>query len=76
MGPNEKKLITKRMAIAMIPEDGNALDGFKALIGPDLGKIAKEATEWVKSAIAVVKTAPDNPYDTNEEIAGAILEQL
>ena len=75
MGPNEKKLITRKMALIMIPPGGCPLDGFNALTG-NLSEIAKEAMEWVKSAIAVVKTAPDNPYATNEEIAGAILEKL
>ncbi len=42
MGPNEKKLITRQMAIMMIL-GGSALDGFNALIYPNLGKIAKKA---------------------------------
>lgn len=32
-----------------------------------------KATEWVKQAIALVKTSPDNPYTDDEAIAGAIL---
>ncbi len=30
----------------------------------------------MNEAIAVVKTAPDNPYGSNEEIAGEILRQI
>jgi hypothetical protein len=37
-----------------------------------LSQYAREATAWVEEAIAVVRTAPDNPYATDEEIAGAI----
>ena len=76
MGPNEKKLITRRMTMVMIPIGGNALDGFNALTGPNLGKIAKEACEWVTVALDAVKAAPDNPYTTNEKIAGAILKEM
>ncbi len=38
--------------------------------------MAREATVWVEAAIAVVKTAPDNPYRSDEEIAGAILKGI
>lgn len=75
MGPNEKKLISRRMALIMIPSNGGLSDGLKALQG-DLPAIAREATAWVKQAIEVVKMAPDNPWKTDEEIAGAILEKM
>jgi len=76
MGPNEKKLITRRMAQIMIPPNGDALDGFNALVHGNLPDIAREAIAWVRDAIETVKTAPDNPYQTDEEIAGAILERI
>ena len=76
MGPNEKKLVTKRMVMIMIPDGGSALDGFNALTGPNLGDIVRESAAWVSNALEVVKMAPDNPYTTNEEIAAAILEKM
>lgn len=38
---------------------------------------AKKATAWVEEAIAVVKTAKDNPWGNDDEaIAGEILRQI
>jgi hypothetical protein len=78
MGPNEKKLITMKMSKIMIPDGGGVLDGFNALTNPTrLGEIAKEATEWVKQAMEVVKSASDNPYgDDNEAIAAEVLRRI
>lgn len=80
MGPNVKKLIAARMALILIP-NGSAepfLVGVRAL--QDRDKIAaawKEAAQWVEDAIAVVKTAPDNPYgDDSEEIAGVLVQKI
>ena len=73
MGPNEKKLITRKMTLIMVPPGGDVLDGFNALTS-NLNEIAKEAMEWVEKAIAVVKT--NNPHATDEEITGAILEKI
>ena len=77
MGPNVKKLIVRRMSSQMIPRGGDVLDGFNALMSGDLPALARKAATWVEEAIAVVKTAPDNPYgDDDEAIALAILEKL
>lgn len=57
-----------------IPSGGGLADGMGFLSSPErVGDAARQATEWVNDAIAVVKTAPDNPYGSDEEIAGAIL---
>ena len=77
MGPNEKRLVTKRMATIMIPPGAGPLEGFNALTGPNLGKIAKEAMVWVRDAIEVVKLAPDNPFGNDDEvITEAILKEI
>ncbi len=75
MGPNEKKLVIRRMAVLMIPDDGDVLDGFNSLAG-DITKVAKVATEWVRYAITVVSEAPDCKWKTDEDIAGAILKKM
>jgi hypothetical protein len=79
-GPNVRKLIVHKMSLLMIPPGSKepfatALD---ALTKPgNIGDTARDATAWVEQAIAVVKTAPDNPYgDDDEAIAGAILEGI
>jgi hypothetical protein len=78
MGPNERKLISMKMSKIMIPDGGSVLDGFNALTNPGkLGEVAREATGWVKQAMEVVKSAPDNPYgDDNEAIAAEVLRRI
>lgn len=79
-GPNVKRLIARKMSLLAIPA-GSGKDAFAD--GLDVitnrGKfasIAAEASAWVKQAIAVTRTAPDNPHKTDEEIAGAILQGI
>lgn len=81
IGPNVKRLISRKMAILAIPV-GSGKDSFNR--GLDVlmnrGKfasVAAEASDWVRQAIATMKTAPDNPYgDDDEAIAGAILKGI
>ena len=75
MGPNEKKMVIRRMAQIMIPPDGGFADGIKALQGDIVG-VSRGASAWVKEVIQVVRSAPDCPWKTDEEIAGAILERI
>jgi hypothetical protein len=80
-GPNVKRLIAHKMSLLMIPPGSgkNALaTGIAALMAPgNVGKVAREATAWVEAAIAVVKTAPDNPYGNDDEaIAGELLAEV
>jgi hypothetical protein len=82
-GPNVKKLIVHKMSLIMVPSGcgdgkGKALaTAIGALTKPgNLVAVAREATAWVEQAIATVRTAPDSPYKTDEEIAGAILEEV
>lgn len=77
IGPNVKRLIVYRMSLLAIPV-GSGKDSFsrglEALTSRGkFSSIAAEASDWVQKAIAVMKTAPDNPYKDDEEIAGAIL---
>ena len=76
-GPNVKKLITTRIAQLAVPPGGGLADAIGFLASKRIGKTAKDATDWVNEAIAVVKTAPDNPFGNDDEaIAGEILRQL
>lgn len=81
IGPNVKRLIIRKMSLLAIPP-GSGKDSLS--LGVEMftsrGKfasIAAEASDWVRQAIAVMKTAPDNPYgDDNEAIAGALLKGI
>jgi hypothetical protein len=81
IGPNVRRLIACKMAILAIPA-GSGKDSFR--LGLDaftnrgkFSSMAAEASAWVQAAIAVMKTAPDNPYGNDDEaIAGAILEGI
>ena len=76
-GPNVRKLIAHRMSTLAIPPNGGLEDGIRFLQSEDrIVQAAKDATAWVKEAISVVKTAPDNPYETDEKIAGEILKKI
>jgi len=77
-GPNVKKLIIHRMAMVIVPSDGGVINVIEVFKDADrLTRTAREATAWVKEAIAAVKAARDNPYgDDDEAIAGEILRQI
>lgn len=77
MGPNAKKLFIRRLSIIAIPGGGDPLQqGAEFLTNPGSFKTgAAEALAFVRSAIAQVKAAPDNPYgDDDEAIAAALLQ--
>jgi hypothetical protein len=74
IGPNVKKLIAAKMAADAIPAGGGLQSGIEYLLAPGLGQRAKAAADWVRQAIQVVKSAPDNPFgDDDEAIAGELL---
>lgn len=81
IGPNVKRLIAHKMSLLAIPigsgKDSLGL-GVEALMNHGkFASIAAEASDWVQKAIAVMKTAPDNPYgDDDEAIAGALLKGI
>lgn len=59
MGPNVRRLIATKMGNDAIPSGGTFADGIKYLLSPGLGAKAQEASNWVKAAIEIVKSAPD-----------------
>ena len=77
---NVQKLIFHKMSVDMIPAgSGNPLGvGIAALLDNKRRTQAFiNAQKWVAEAIAVVKTAPDNPWGNDDEkIEGAILDKL
>ena len=78
IGPNIRKLICHRMSSIIVPPNGGFKDVFSAIKTPGrLTQVARESTEWVESAVACVKSAPNNPFgDDDEAIAGEILRRV
>jgi hypothetical protein len=75
--PNVKKLVTRKMSFIAIPRGGTVHDGLNFLTHPErITSAAKEATKWVEESINAIKSAPNNPYTSDEEIAGEILHQI
>ncbi len=78
-GPNVRKLIAHKMSLIMIPPGtvNGLATGIAALKAPgNVVKVAREATEWVMTALAAVKAAPGSTYTDDEEIAGIILAEV
>jgi hypothetical protein len=77
-GPNVKKLIATRIAQLAIPAGRGTLSAGLAFLQDKIRIIqtAKQATADVEMWIAVVRSAPDNEFTTDEEIAGEILQRL
>lgn len=78
LGPNIKRLLAIVSAKIMIPPGGGLADGIRAITTPGaMVDAARQGLAQVDQMIAVVRSAPDNPYGDDEEvIAGAILAQL
>lgn len=77
IGPNVKKLIIRKMSLDAIPPGGGFQDGIEFLASNRLAESGRNAAEWVQQALAVFKTAPDNPYgDDDEAIAGELLRRI
>ena len=80
IGPNIKKLIIHKMSLDAISPGGGVADGLKFLTDKDrISKTLREANEWVKQALFVVRNAMEpNPFknSTDEDIAGEILRKI
>lgn len=76
MGPNVRKLIIIRLSYEAVPPGGGLGDAIASLINPRLMQEQyNRAVVWVKAVIDTVRTAPDNPYKDDEEIAGAVIKE-
>lgn len=77
IGPNVRKLIAHKMSVDAIPPGGGFNAGIDFILSGKINESAKRATEWVQKAIAVFKTAPDNPFgDDDEAIADHLLKGI
>jgi hypothetical protein len=80
IGPNVKKLIIHKMSLDAIPSGGGVADGLKFFMDKEkISKTLREANEWVKQAINMVRLAGEpNPFknSTDEDIAGEIFRKI
>jgi hypothetical protein len=80
IGPNVKRLITRKMSLDAIPRGGGFVDGLAFLSRKEnITEGAKNASLWVKAAIRIVRQAAEpNPWkDADDEaIASYLLEQI
>jgi hypothetical protein len=80
LGPNVRDLFIRRMSILAVPDGGGFADGMSFFFDKEKrAKIMKEAEEWTKQAIELVRSAAEpNPWkdSSDEEIAGEILRRL
>lgn len=77
-GKNVTQLMTRFLAVEAIPSGGGFEDGIEFFVNAERRKQVIEAAK-IKTlqAIALVKTAPDNPYgDDDELIAGELLRRI
>ena len=76
---NRRKLIAHKMAIDIVPSNtGNAYGAcLSALSKPgNLAQMYRDADSWVTQAIAMVKTAPDNPFVDDDAIIKHLLDAV
>jgi len=86
LGPNVKRLLIERCAQLSVERSGDAGGPFGKAVavaarlagsqGNSLQSDLTDAFEWVQSAIAAVRSAPDCPWSSDEEIAGEILNRV
>lgn len=72
-----QKLTGRVMAHAIVPQNGGLHDALRVLCDKELlMQYAKAADRQVKQMITAVKSAKDNKYTSDEEIAQVILDKL
>ena len=76
-GPKVTKLINRYMAQLAVQNCGELDTATKFFIDAGYRKqIMNRAETEVMNWISVVKTAPDNPYSDDEQIADALLSEV
>lgn len=86
LGPNVKALLAERWSQLTTERAGHAGGEFGKVAavaariaeggGSSLKADMRDAFEWVKAAIATVRSAPNCPWTTDEEIAGEIVKRI
>ena len=77
IGPDVRRLIAHKISLEAIPPGGGVADGANFLLSGKLGEAGARAAKWVREAIDLVKTAPDNSFgDDDEAIAAELLRRI
>jgi hypothetical protein len=84
LGPNVKRLLMERCSQLMVDRAGSAEGGKVCAVaarlaennGVNLKADMREAFAWVCEVMRVVRSSPDNPYKTDEEIAGELMRRI
>lgn len=76
-GPNVNRLIIERVS-QLATQGGQGIAGGIRFIADDARRteLLREAERWVTGAISVLRTAPDCPGGTDEDLAALILRKL
>lgn len=76
-GLNMRKLLAAFIALESVPPGGGLAAGLRFVQDSEYRKqVLARVDARLRAAIEVVKTAPDNPYKNDEEIAAAILAEI
>ena len=71
------KLAIHLATIKAIPNNGGIQDGINWLLDQEqMTKDLKQSFEEIEEIIRVVRSAPDNPYEDDEQICKAILDKI
>lgn len=72
------RLTIHEMSRLAIPDGGSLQDGIDFLLSLKKGRspVVEQAEKNVEAYIAAVKSAPDNPWKTDEEICEEILRRV
>jgi hypothetical protein len=75
---NVQRLVILKTSRDAIPDGGGLPDAIAFLSDPQkIVSRLRESEAWVREAIALIKSSPDNPFgDDDEAIAGEILRQI
>lgn len=77
IGPNVKRLIAHKASLDAVPPGGGLEDAVEFLVTGKFAEGMKAASDWVRQAIQVIKSAPGNPHgDDDEAIAGELLRRI
>lgn len=83
LGPNANKLAIERCAQLMVDRAvltygtfGRTAAVAVRIAEGGLSADMAESVEWTRVAIAAIRSAPDCPWNDDEEIAGEILRRL
>jgi hypothetical protein len=77
IGPNVRKLIIHKVSLDAVPSGGGIADAIGFLSSADnIRNGFHSAQVWVQQCLDAVRSATNNPFKDDEEIAKAILDQI